>query len=89
MSNEHLFCKYYVRLFIGNAIKGFATYGCCYPCLSFKNTFTFPCTITYLALYCGTNKRKIAIKLFTITLLCFGAKKIIFQLFRNLEGEGR
>ena len=26
--NEHLFCKYFVRLSVGNATKGFATYGC-------------------------------------------------------------
>ncbi len=31
--NEHLFCEYYVRLSVGNATKGFATYGCCHPCL--------------------------------------------------------
>ncbi len=30
--NEHLFCKYCVRLSVGNAKKGFATYGCCHPC---------------------------------------------------------
>ncbi len=30
--NEHLFCKYFVRLSIGNATKDFATYGCCHPC---------------------------------------------------------
>ena len=30
--NEHLFCKYFVRLSVGNAAKGFATYGCCHPC---------------------------------------------------------
>ncbi len=35
--NEHLFCKYFVRLSVGNAsIKGFATYGCFHPCLSYK-----------------------------------------------------
>ncbi len=32
--NEHLFCKYFVRLSVGNATKGFATYGCFYPCFS-------------------------------------------------------
>ena len=31
--NEHLFCKYFVRLSVGNATKGFATYGCFHPCL--------------------------------------------------------
>ncbi len=30
--NEHLFCKYFVRLSVGNATKGFATYGCFHPC---------------------------------------------------------
>ena len=30
--NEHLFCKYFVRLSVGNATKVFATYGCCHPC---------------------------------------------------------
>ena len=30
--NEHLFCKYFVRLSIGNVTKGFATYGCFHPC---------------------------------------------------------
>ncbi len=31
--NEHLFSKYFVRLSIRNATKGFATYGCFHPCL--------------------------------------------------------
>ena len=30
--NGHLFFKYFVRLSVGNATKGFDTYGCCYPC---------------------------------------------------------
>ncbi len=30
--NEHLFCKYFVRLSVGNATKGFATYVCFHPC---------------------------------------------------------
>ena len=30
--NEHLFCNYFVRLSVGNATKGFATYGCFHPC---------------------------------------------------------
>ncbi len=30
--NEHLFCTYFVRLSVGNATKGFATYGCFHPC---------------------------------------------------------
>ena len=30
--NEHLFCKYFVRLSVSNATKGFASYGCFYPC---------------------------------------------------------
>ncbi len=29
--NENLFYKYFVRLSVGNATKGFATYGCFYP----------------------------------------------------------
>ncbi len=29
--NEHLFCKYFVRLSVGNATKGLATYGCFHP----------------------------------------------------------
>ncbi len=32
-TNEHLFCKYFVCLSVGNATKGFATYGCFHPCL--------------------------------------------------------
>ncbi len=28
---EHLFCKYFVHLSVGNETKGFATYGCCLP----------------------------------------------------------
>ena len=32
--NEHLFCKYFVRLSVGNATKGFAIYRCCHPCFS-------------------------------------------------------
>ena len=32
--NEHLFCKYFVRLSVGNATKGFVTYGCFHPCLN-------------------------------------------------------
>ena len=35
--NEHLFCKYFVRLSVGNATKGFATYGCFHPCLLNEN----------------------------------------------------
>ncbi len=31
--NEHLFCKYFFLLSVGNATKGFATYGCFHPCL--------------------------------------------------------
>ncbi len=30
--NEHLFCKYFVRLSVGIATKGFAAYGCFHPC---------------------------------------------------------
>ncbi len=33
--NEHLFCKYFVRLSVGNATKGFATYGCFHPCFMY------------------------------------------------------
>ena len=29
---EHLFYKYFVRRSVGNATKGFATYGCFHPC---------------------------------------------------------
>ncbi len=32
--NEHLFCNYFVRLSVGNATKGFATYGCFHPCIT-------------------------------------------------------
>ncbi len=37
--NEHLFCKYFVRLSVGNATKGFATatYGCFHPCYQYKH----------------------------------------------------
>ncbi len=31
--NENLYCKYFIRLSVGNARKVFATYGCCHPCL--------------------------------------------------------
>ncbi len=31
--NEHLVCKYFVHLSVGNATKGFVTYGCFHPCL--------------------------------------------------------
>ncbi len=37
--NEHLFYKYFVRLSVGNATKGFATYGCCHPCFITKDKF--------------------------------------------------
>ncbi len=30
--NEHLFCKYFVRLSVGNATKGVATYRYCHLC---------------------------------------------------------
>ena len=30
--NEHIFCKCFVQLSVGNVTKGFATYGCCHPC---------------------------------------------------------
>ncbi len=38
--NEHLFCKYFVRLSVGNATKGFATYGCFHPCI-YRNLIYF------------------------------------------------
>ena len=31
---EYLFYKYFVRLSLGNATKGFTTYGCFHPCLN-------------------------------------------------------
>ncbi len=34
--NEHLFCKYFVCLSVGNATKGFATYGCFHPCFIYQ-----------------------------------------------------
>ncbi len=34
--NEHLICKYFVRLSVGNATKGLATYGCFHPCCLLK-----------------------------------------------------
>ena len=34
--NEHLFSKYFASLSVGNATKGFATYGCCHRCF-YKN----------------------------------------------------
>ncbi len=37
--NEHLFCKYFVRLSVGNATKGLATYGCFHPCCLDKVRF--------------------------------------------------
>ncbi len=37
--NEHIFCKYFVPLSVGNATKGFATYGCFHPCSSYKFNF--------------------------------------------------
>ena len=37
--NEHLFCKYFVRLSFVNGTKGFATYGCFHPCLYISITF--------------------------------------------------
>ncbi len=30
--NEYLFCKYFARLSVSNATKGFATYGWFHPC---------------------------------------------------------
>ena len=41
--NEHLFCKYCVRLSVVNATKGYATYGCFHPCflLNIKNRIKF------------------------------------------------
>ena len=37
--NEHLFCKYFVRLSVGNATKGFVTFGCFHPCLLIINLY--------------------------------------------------
>ena len=37
--NEHLFCKYFVRLSVGNATKCFATYGCFHPCFKMIHLF--------------------------------------------------
>ena len=41
--NEHLFCTYFVRLSVGNATKGFVTYGCCHPCFYFYQSETCKC----------------------------------------------
>ena len=43
--SEHIFCKYFVRLPVVNATKGFATYGCFHPCL-FNNYLTSHSCIT-------------------------------------------
>ncbi len=37
LTNEHLFCKYFVRLSVGNAKKAFATYGCFHPCFLYQS----------------------------------------------------
>ena len=41
--NEHLLCKYFVRLSVGNATKGFATYGCFHPCFLYIYSCVFLC----------------------------------------------
>ncbi len=60
--NEHLFYKYFVRLTVGNATKGFATYGCCHPCLnslahsSYKKVFyNAPFSLNFLFLAQNTK----------------------------------
>ncbi len=42
--NENLFCKYFVRLSVGNATKGFATYGCFHPCFVIRAVMIIYCT---------------------------------------------
>ena len=42
--NEHLFCKYFVRLSVGNATKGFFTYGCFHPCFYLNQL----CTLLFM-----------------------------------------
>ncbi len=37
--NEHLFCKYFARLSVGNATKGFATCGCFHPCFLLNQVY--------------------------------------------------
>ena len=39
--NEPLFCKYFVRLSVSKATKGFAVYGFFHPCFSLKIKYLF------------------------------------------------
>ena len=45
--NEHIFCKYFVRLSVGNATKGFATYGCWHPFLFIDYTVYIMCNLIW------------------------------------------
>ncbi len=41
--NEHLFSRYFVRLSVGNATTGFATYGFCHPYLFLDDPAQLAC----------------------------------------------
>ncbi len=46
--NEHLFCKYFVRLSVGNATKGFVTYGCFHSYISlYPNSLSYSSVMMY------------------------------------------
>ena len=66
--NEHLFCKYFVRLSVGNATKGFATYGCCHPCLLLYYRFLFDRIIKLDSRYDLSKKHKPGLQNYTVTL---------------------
>ncbi len=46
--NEHLFGNYFVRLSVGNATKGFATYGCFHPCFLYNNNRLYVQNVFFL-----------------------------------------
>ena len=63
--NTHLLiCKYFVHLSVGNATKGFATYGCFHPCL-FLFLFKIQIWRTFILTFCGIN---LSVKFFSLFL---------------------
>ena len=62
LTNEHLFCKYFVRLFVGNATKGFATYGCFHPCFFNARSNFFSSHFSFESLFLGVVKMAISLE---------------------------
>ena len=76
--NEHLFCKYFVRLSVGNATKGFATYGCFHPCLDIKG-YLHEVDLTSFETKIFLSKNSLY---FHITLMFFLSRSDMFKILK-------